>query len=182
MHSVALRRPVGMSSRLRRAAGEPSVWVAPNNCGVELPVVLDVVSVNERNVMEWAVDAVIDTIDGFPAVVSIQVSSHTGLDLMFLQTHFRWSTPLEVVTVSVPQLLARGIDPFDFDFPVRGFPDAADVGRAPSRELSDASLALRSITQRTRSGDRRFKWRLHQMALPEVVLRCWPLTTPNVQP
>jgi hypothetical protein len=40
----------------------------------------------------------------------------------------------------VPSLLARGIDPFQHDYATVGYPDAADPGRARSRELSAAFL------------------------------------------
>ena len=134
------QRPAGVSSRLRRAPGASTSWSAPNGQVVPLPLLLDVLSVNDSGDTDWAVEAVIDLLDAAPAVTSIQVTSEAGLDLIFLQTHFRWSTPLDVVTVSVPQLLERGIDAFGFDYPVRGFPDAAEVWRAPSRQLSDAFL------------------------------------------
>ena len=57
-------------------------------------------------------------------------------DFQRMQREFRWASPLEVVATGVPALLARGVDPFDFELPLTGFPEAAEL---PAAEL-DAVL------------------------------------------
>lgn len=64
----------------------------------------------------------------------------TGLDPTALQRDFRWASPLEVVTGLMPALLDAGIDPFDKDLPLTGFPAVATRQRARQRILSDQFL------------------------------------------
>lgn len=40
----------------------------------------------------------------------------------------------------VPILLERGIDPFDADLPLSGFPEAAALARPPNQPLTDTFL------------------------------------------
>lgn len=134
-------RPVGTSSRLRRAPGTRTEWVSANNQILQFPLVLDLVhldGVGEEPV--WRVDATADIVDGEPALVSVVVRSRIGLDIERLQQFFRWATPLEVITTTVPQLLALGQDPFAHDYAVSGYPDAADVVKRPQRRLTDGFL------------------------------------------
>ena len=134
-------RPVGISSRLRRAAGGPTEWISPTGQRVTLPVVLDIAQVNASGAVDWLVEAAVDLVNGEPAITSMSVVSASGLDTERLQNDFRWATPLEVVTVTVPQLLEKGVDPYEHDYATRGYPDAADLARTPQRQLSDAFLA-----------------------------------------
>jgi hypothetical protein len=126
---------------MRRAVGDQTVWTAPAGEQVTLPVVLDVVQVSSSGDTEWLIEATVDMVDGTPAITSISVVSSSGLDTDRLQNDFRWATPLDVVTITVPQLLARGLDPYEHDYATRGYPDAAEVSRAAHRQLSDAFLA-----------------------------------------
>jgi hypothetical protein len=86
-------------------------------------------------------EATIDLIDGTPAMTHFVADAPGGLDLVRLQREFRWSTPIEVVTVLVPAMLAKGLDPFEQDYPVAGFPEVINalIG-PPTRSLSDAFL------------------------------------------
>lgn len=139
-------RPQSKSSRLRPAPGPRHPWVAPNAEVVDLPVVLDVVtdvptesgprSGNDVCVVEATVDLVGDE----PAVVSVVVRADNGINPRVLQAKFRWATPLDVVTKTVPQLLARGEDPFHHDFATHDYPDAANIDRQPRHRLSDEFL------------------------------------------
>lgn len=47
----------------------------------------------------------------------------TGLDTLELQQHFRWNTPVEIVTRMIPPIIERGDNPYDLDYPHSGFPD-----------------------------------------------------------
>ena len=105
-------------------------------------MVLDVVEVgSDGATVLWRVEARVELIEGRPSITRIVLDSAVGLQPQMLQVKFRWATPLDVVTRAVPQLIADGIDPFDYEYPIRNFPDAADVGRAQGRRLTDAFLA-----------------------------------------
>ena len=72
-----------------------------------------------------------------------------GLDPYRMQRDFRWASPLEVVRLGVPALLERGIDPFEFDLPLTGFPEAASLGRplnAPHTEEFLEQIAREYLT------------------------------------
>jgi hypothetical protein len=138
---MATKRPAGVSSRLRRARGERHPWAAPAGHEVDLPVVLDIVHVDEdTGVMSWRVEATVDVVGALPTVVRMRFEAAAGLDLGALQEHFRWATPLDVVTQTVPILLSLGIDPFHYDYPTTGFPDAAYIDRATPTRLTDEFL------------------------------------------
>lgn len=134
-------RPVGMSSRLWRAPGPRTSWVSTDGQTVEFPLLFDLMQVErvgEEPVLR--VDATVDVVDGEPVLVSVTVRARTGLDIARLQQFFRWATPLEAITTTVPQLLALGRDPFAHDYAVSGYPDAAEVVRRPHRRLTDGFL------------------------------------------
>lgn len=137
---MATPRPVGVSSRLRRVPGARRPWTSPDGQVVELPLALDVVSMSATGALEWRVDAVVDRVDGAPALTSVTVQSAGGLDARHMQTTFRWATPLDVIGTTVPELLAADRDPFANDYAVQGYPDAAEIRRAPGRRLTDAFL------------------------------------------
>lgn len=134
------RRPNGISSRLHRATGPVSSWKAPNGQSVDLPVRLDLMHLRPDGSAEWRIEATVDLVDDHPQVVSVIVASAQGLDLKQLQQRFRWATPLEVVTRLVPALLENGDDPFTFDYPANGYPDAAVYPRQTRHQLSDEFL------------------------------------------
>lgn len=108
---------------------------------MDLPVVLDLVSLRSGDwALLWRVEATVDLVAGRPRVTKMVVASDTGLDPAWLQEKFRWATPLDVITRTVPQLLARGLDPFEYDYATHDYPDAADVDRTPHRRLTDEFL------------------------------------------
>lgn len=57
-----------------------------------------------------------------------------------MQKHFRWATPVDIVTIAMPELIASGIDPFKYPFPLNGYPEAATVGRSVPTHLTDKFL------------------------------------------
>lgn len=135
-------RPTGISSRLRRAKGRRKRWLAPNGQVVDLPVVVDHVTLDERTgETTCVVEAHVDLVGGAPELVEVTVRSTRRLDAGFLQRFFRWATPLDIVRCAVPQLLADGEDPCMHDFATDGYPDAADLRRNPLKPLSVEFLA-----------------------------------------
>ena len=120
----SLARPPGVSSRLRRAPGSTRRrWRAANGEELELPVILDLVHVDERTGEEtWRVEATVDVVDGAPALVHVELHAAGGLDTLRLQPEFRWMTPIDAVGRIAPAMLADGRDPFEQDFPFTGYP------------------------------------------------------------
>ena len=94
----------------------------------------------ETGEQQWLFEATIDLVDGSPALVRMDCRVPGGFDTHRMQREFRWASPVDVVTVLVPQLLARGIDPFGYDLPLDGFPQAADLNGPSNEPLSDAFL------------------------------------------
>ena len=134
-------RPPGTSSRLRRARGERHPWSAPAGHEVDFPVILDIVHVDpDTGLTTWKVEATVDVVGDLPAVVDMHFHATAGLDLDVLQEHFRWATPLDVVTQTVPTLLSSGFDPFRYHYPTSGFPAAAYIERASPARLTDEFL------------------------------------------
>ena len=88
----------------------------------------------------WKVEARVDLIDGRPSLTSLLVNSSRSIDAKLMQRHFRWGTPVEIVTIAIPELIASGIDPFDYYFPLDGYPEAATVGRSVPTRLTDEFL------------------------------------------
>lgn len=102
---------------------------------------VDLVSIDPQTGIEhWRVDATVDLVDQRPTLVALCISSAEGLGTDYLQRNFRWATPVDIVTITVPQLLARGIDPYEHDLPIDGFPNAAYVDRSIRTRLSDEFL------------------------------------------
>ncbi len=138
---VSSNRPPGISSRVRRARGDRHPWVAPNGTTVDLPVVVDIIETDPTTGSTiWSVEARVDLHDGHPALISMHVESSTSLDPDFMQQQFRWSTPLDIVTVTIPELLVAGIDPFRYYYPRDGYPEAAHVERSAPTRLTDEFL------------------------------------------
>ena len=132
--------PPGWSSRVRRARGERHPWLAPNGTTVDLPVVIDVLENDANGVTRWSVEATVDCIDGQPALVALHLRAGSPINPDHMQRDFRWATPLDIVTVTIPALLEVGIDPFRYHYPVRGFPDAAQIERTTPTRLTDEFL------------------------------------------
>ncbi len=107
----------------------------------------------------WVIEATIDLVEGSPALTRMNVHVPGGLDPYLLQREFRCASPVEVVRVG-GLLLARGIDPFDHDLPLWGFPEAATLAGPASERLTDGFLEdiareYLLIGRGLRPGDRR---------------------------
>ena len=139
-HKFKCRRPRGYSSRVRKVSGQKRIWTAPNGQQVRLPLIVDHMNIDEYGVQTWLVEAKIDLVANEPQLISVHMAANPNLDAVFLQRFFRWATPLEVVRIAIPSLLEEGINPFEYEFPVEGFPDAAQIVRAKNTRLSDEFL------------------------------------------
>ncbi len=138
---MAADQRVGMSSRIRPAPGRKRTWRISDELSFPLPVIVDHMSVAPSTYERaWLIEATIDLVNGVPAIVRMNVIVPGGLDPQRMQREFRWASPLEIVTIGVPALLARGIDPFDYDLPLTGFPEAAKLDRRSNDQLSDPFL------------------------------------------
>ncbi len=119
------QRPTGISSRLHPFPEQPHCWQAPNGHLVHLPVVFDIVEIDAAHEVVWAFIATVDLVDSEPGLVALTAEGPRGLDVVRLQRAFRWATPVDVVRRLVPQLLARGADPYTHCYPTSGYPAAA---------------------------------------------------------
>jgi len=138
---VARQERPGVTSRIRPAPGRKRNWRISDELAFPLPVIVDHMSVDPTTgERDWLIEATIDLVDGEPALVRMNAQVPGGLDPYLMQREFRWASPLEVVRNGVPALLARGIDPFDFDLPLTGFPEAATLDRPPNEPLTDQFL------------------------------------------
>jgi hypothetical protein len=138
---VATNERAGVTSRIRPAPGRKRRWSVSDGRSFPLPVIVDHMFVDpETGELGWLVEATIDLVDGEPALVRMNAHVPAGLDPYRMQREFRWASPLEVVRDGVPVLLDRGIDPFDFDLPLTGFPEAAVLDRRSNEALSDQFL------------------------------------------
>ncbi len=132
---------LGVSSRIRPASGRKKRWRATPEHTFPLPVIVDHMFVDPlTREVGWHFEATIDLVDDEPQLVRLDVRGPQGLDLVRMQREFRWASPVEVVRRSVPVMLERGIDPFDFDLPVTGFPEAAELRGPVNAPLSDEFL------------------------------------------
>lgn len=138
---MARQERPGVTSRIRPAPGRKRNWRISDELAFPLPVIVDHMSVDPTTgERDWLIEATIDLVDGEPALVRMNAQVPGGLDPYLMQREFRWASPLEVVRNGVPALLARGIDPFDFDLPLTGFPEAATLDRPPNEPLTDQFL------------------------------------------
>ncbi len=134
------QRP-GITSRIRPAPGRKRRWRISDSQSFPLPVIVDHLSVDPTTgEREWLIEATVDLVEGVPALTRMSVRVPGGLDPYLMQREFRWASPLEVVRVGVPNLLARGIDPFDHDLPLTGFPGAASLAGPANERLTDEFL------------------------------------------
>ena len=137
----ALADRPGVTSRIRRAPGRSRIWRCSDKHSFRLPVIVDHVSVDpDTGDLMWRIEATVSLVDGSPALTRVDALVPGGLDPVLMQREFRWASPLEVVTLTVPILLARGVDPFTFDLPVTGFPESAALGSKRNAPLTDAFL------------------------------------------
>ena len=125
----ALPRPAGVSSRIIRAKGPRHPWTAQGET-VDLPVIIDWVWVDPATGEELVrIEAKVDLVGDAPAIVQMSFVASAGLDTLTLQRDFRWTTPLDIVTGLLPQLLHAGVDVYKSDLPVTGFPAHRDSAR-----------------------------------------------------
>lgn len=135
-----LERP-GVTSRIRPAPGRKRRWRISDSQSFPLPVIVDHLSVDPATgEREWVIEATVDLVGGVPVLTRMNVWVPGGLDPYRMQREFRWASPLEVVRVGVPTLLARGIDPFEHDLPLTGFPEAAALAGPANERLTDGFL------------------------------------------
>ena len=138
---MARQERPGVTSRIRPAAGRKRNWLIATDVTFPLPVIVDHMSVDPTTgERDWLIEATVDLVGGEPRLVRMNALVPSGIDPYLMQREFRWASPLEVVRVGVPALLARGIDPFDFDLPLTGFPEAATLDRPPNEPLTDRFL------------------------------------------
>ena len=136
----ALPRTAGISSRITQAAGPRHRW-EEQGVAIDLPIVVDWVWVEPSTGEERVrIEATVDLVGDFPAIVGMSFVAPDGLDILELQREFRWKTPLEVVTAMLPRLLLDGVDPYTIDLPVTGFPAAAIQPVRRRRYLSEEFL------------------------------------------
>lgn len=135
------QRPSGYSSRVRPGAGRPSTWIAGNGQSIDLPLIVDHVNIDPKSGKSvWYIEARIDLVADQPELIDIRLSGEPHLDTILLQRFFRWATPLDIVRRTVPSLLAKGLNPFEYEYATDGYPDAAEIGRKPTTTLSDGFL------------------------------------------
>jgi hypothetical protein len=134
-------RPLGTSSRLRKISGPKMSWLAPNGQSVELPVEVDILHIDEvTGKMQWLVLAKVHLVESKPALASIEIQGFPAVDPAYLQRFFRWRTPIDIIFNAVPDIMSQGIDPYEYDYAVDGYPDAANIAAPLNQPLSDEFL------------------------------------------
>ncbi len=132
---------LGVSSRITRAKGRRTPWRIDGSRVFDLPVIVDYQYVDPATrTLGYRIEARVELVDGSPTLTSMNIVASQGLDTVRLQREFRWASPLEVITRSVPVMLERGIDPYSVDLPTEGFPEAADLKGPVNARLTDAFL------------------------------------------
>lgn len=136
-------RPVGLSSRVRRDTGRPQqTWTSACGVTLTLPMIVDLVCMGSSDRRHWSAEARVGLADGRPQLLAMLVEAGNdapaGLRVEHLQVNFRWNTPVEIVTRMVPRIIARGGDPYDFEFPVAGFPEVSQP--RPGHRLTEEFL------------------------------------------
>lgn len=140
MNRPKIERP-GITSRLSRIDGSEQLWPLPCGGALPFPAVLDVQSVDPlTGALEWRIEAHLMLIDGEPKMTAVQVRNPSGIDPDYMQIFFRWRTPLDVVQSLIPELVKCGIDPFEYDYPMKGYPDSANLTRHRLTRLTDDFL------------------------------------------
>ncbi|MFM7144764.1 MAG: hypothetical protein ACKOW5_00325 [Actinomycetales bacterium] len=132
---------LGVTSRISPARGRKSSWRIRGTLSFPLPVVVDYQYVDpQTKQLEYRIEATVGLIDGSPGLLRMLVEAPGGMDLVRLQREFRWASPLDIVTRSIPIMLERGLNPFEVDLPTAGFPEAAELKGPVNAQLSDAFL------------------------------------------
>lgn len=132
---------LGVTSRISQARGRKSTWRISDSLTFPLPVVVDLQYVDpETKELGFRIEATVGLVDGSPCLLRMLVEAPGGMDLVRLQREFRWASPLDIVTRSIPIILGRGEDPFEVNLPTEGFPEAAELKGPVNAQLSDAFL------------------------------------------
>ena len=140
---MAPPREPTVRSRIRPARGRRRTWQIDADRHFVLPVIVDHEGIDPVTGDQlWWIEATIDLVDDQPALVRMDARVPAGIDPYRMQREFRWASPLEIVVTGVPSLLRRGIDPFDVDLPLTGFPQAATLDKPPNERLSDDFLEV----------------------------------------
>ena len=157
--SCMAKKRLGITSRIVVGPGRKKLWRIDADRSFPLPVIVDHMCMDPKSgELIWHIEATIDLIDGDPHLVKMQAFSPGGIDPSHMQRSFRWASPLEIIRHGVPVLLNRGIDPFEFELPLEGFPEAAELGSRVNDELSDAFLE--SIAREYLAGGRGYAKRI----------------------
>ena len=132
-------RPVGRSSRVRLDTDAPrQIWTSPGGTPVPMPLIVDIIDIDPDGQLNWSVEATVGLRNDQPVLlaIAIQAGDHLdgGLDTLYLQEHFRWHTPVEIVTRLVPRLIDSGQDPFTADLPTDHYPEV--TGPRPGYRLT----------------------------------------------
>ncbi len=136
-----LQRPAGQSSRVRLADGPRSKWIAENGEAVDFPLIVDNVNIHPASgECIWRIEARVDLVSGQPKLVEVSLAGAPFLDTVMLQRFFRWATPVDIVRRTIPALLAKGSDPYMYEFATDGYPDAAYIDHKVTNALSDGFL------------------------------------------
>lgn len=132
---------LGVTSRITPARGRRKRRQFNERHSIDLAVLVDCQYVDpQTREIGYRFEAIVDLIDGSPALTSMNVVAGGGLDMVRLQREFRWASPLDVITRSVPVMLDRGLDPFSVDLPTEGSPESADLRVPAKAPLTDGFL------------------------------------------
>ena len=108
---------------------------------MQLPLVLDILNIDEDSgEASWFVEAQVDLIADQPELTDVHLTGHPLLNANYLQVFFRWATPIDVVTRTVPYLLEQGVDLFKHEYATSGYPDDFDSSKKANTRLSDEFL------------------------------------------
>ncbi len=109
---------------MTRAPGPRNPWSPHADVTVDLPVILDIMCLDDAGEqLVWCVEATIDLVGQDPVLTQMLLRGPLGLDSSRLQRDFRWATPIEAVTRLAPLMIEQGLDPFEQDFPITGYPE-----------------------------------------------------------
>lgn len=134
-------RPEGVSSRIRPAENVDSYWQLDDQTSFPMPVIVDFLCVAPGGRwLEWKIEATVGLIEGNPRLIRMLAENLSGIDVEYMQREFLWRSPETIVTRGIPKLLSEGTDPFEFELPLSGFPDAAEISLAPRQRLDDKFL------------------------------------------
>lgn len=132
---------LGLTSRISPARGRKRRWQIDAERSFPLPVIVDHQYVDpQTHELAYRFEARIDLVDESPTLTSMSMVAAGGLDIVRLQREFRWASPVDIITRSVPVMLARGLDPFAVDLPTEGFPESADLQVPVNAPLTDGFL------------------------------------------